>query len=107
MGTGSPVSSSRVSAFSSQGRFELLVSVESAQAHRSYHLPGNAVSSALEDMRRRLEFLESENARSEAKVVELQDRLAGRNALSGKQADTHKTNDPNSMYAPCLAGQSL
>lgn len=45
------------------------------------------LSSALSGLRRRLEALESENARSEAKVAELQDRLASRDtALPPQQA---------------------
>ena len=41
-----------------------------------------ALSAALTGLRQRLEALESENARSEAKVAELEDKLAERNEPS-------------------------
>ncbi|KAK9894543.1 hypothetical protein P389DRAFT_97911 [Cystobasidium minutum MCA 4210] len=73
---GSPVSSSRVYS-------------------RSQEDP--ALSSALSGLRRRLEALESENARSEAKVAELQDRLAaqGPSPPSGRSANPDLGDNPH------------
>jgi uncharacterized protein YukE len=57
-------------------------------------------------MRRRLEVLESENARSEAKVLELQDRLAQENAPNGHAPVINISEDPNSKFSSFAADSS-
>ena len=57
-----------------------------------------ALSSALVGLRQRLEALESENARSEAKVAELEDKLASRGV---DPASIRSTREDGKEYAPC------